>query len=148
MREVFVIRICTKRSSSATLAATLALFLFGSNYCLVSAFASATPGRAGIDCHARTPAAEAGGSCCHPVADDAPAPEPSGGSPCCMLLTSVSAIALDKLAPSIPLPAITDVALATAVVDLPSEVFTLDDSPPPAARHAGSPSSDRAPPRS
>ena len=138
----------TKRSSSAMLAATLALFLFGSNYCLVSAFASPTSERAGVDCHARTPAAESGGSCCHPVADDAPAPEPSGGSPCCMLLTSVSSIVLDKLVPSAPMPAIIDLSLATTVVELPSEVFTLDDSPPPAARHAGGPSSDRAPPRS
>ncbi len=138
----------THTSWRTALTATLALFLFGSNYCLVSAFATPTSERSGVDCHARTPAAESGGSCCHPVADDTPAPSPSGGSPCCMLLTSVSAVALDKLAPSVPMPAIIDVALITSVTDLPSEVFTLDDSPPPTARHAGSPSSDRAPPRS
>jgi hypothetical protein len=137
-----------KTSRHGALAATLALFLFGSNYCLVSAFAPATSERSGIDCHARAPAAEGAGSCCHPVADKTPAREPSGGSPCCMLLTSVSTIALDKLAPSAPMPAIIDLSLATAVVDLPTEAFTLDDSPPPAARHAGGPSSDRAPPRS
>jgi hypothetical protein len=129
----------------AILASTLGLFLFGSNFCLVSAFVPARPGGAAMSCHAEAPATT-GGSCCHPVQTDEPPPPPTAGSPCCLLLTAVSGPSIDKLTPADPLSAFATVVAMPIVLDFSSARRVADDGPPPGARHDGAPSTCRAPP--
>ena len=87
----------SRRSQALTV---LLLFLFGSDYCLVSAFASPAPGRTGVQCHAPLAASAnpAMVSCCRGQMAGRAHPRPAArhGSPCCMALSTVSSPQLHR----------------------------------------------------
>jgi len=139
----------------STMLATL-LFLFGNNYCIVSAFASPTANRAGVLCHeVSTPgskAAKAAGSCCATRKADQEHRQPvrTPGSPCCMDLAEVSTPVLSKQICVSPVPVSCveqTPALTSAAARIPAHPPRTDLRARPLASPAGGPLALRAPPR-
>ena len=127
--------------------AALLLFLFGSNYCVVSAWATPGRNRTGLECHATAGAQPH--ACCAARAAGARKAHPvrTPESPCCMSLTSTSGPHLDASGvASGPSSVVPDAApfrpaAATSVVPRASDPRAV-----PLAALAGGPLAQRAPP--
>jgi len=132
--------------------AVLLLFVFGSEYCVVTAFATPAPGRTGVRCHAMPAAnaARAGAACCRERMAGHPPARPAArhDSPCCMALATVSgpqlerhelatSLSFEEPAPLLPLP-------ASAVPA--SRAVHREHRAGPLAAPAGAPLALRAPP--
>ena len=87
------------RPRLVTTLVALTLFLFGSNFCLVGAFA----GPAAVACHA-DPSASPAHSCCrtHPAKAARGPAAPASNAPCCMSMSQVVAPEVAKQSQSCP----------------------------------------------
>lgn len=148
---MFRLRDRTRHSGTRwAVAATLAMFLLGTNYCLVDAFAGALGHHAQSPCHA-VPARTSGGApCCHPQAPTPGHgnPVPSGALPCCLTYVPASGPQLDKI------DSATFTPLADALEVSPERINAAgarqghnkgQDPPPPQSRPSA-PFRGRAPP--
>ena len=126
----------------------LALFLTGTNYCLVGALGAR--GSTAMACHAMpsTDPAPSCSACGH--AAPARSPSPAHTAPCCIVITTV-------VAPSAEKPTLTELdwaplALATPVEVIPApaarRALALNEQSPPADPASRAPLSSRAPPQS
>jgi hypothetical protein len=135
----------------ALLLAALSVFMLGSNYCLLAALASSTPGGHPLACHTSQPVSAHSGDegCCHSTpattSDESPAP-PASGFPCCIQIASPAPVA----ALSAPLTDATTVVIADLeAMSAPrfcGRPIALVHDPPPTPLHA--PPRGRAPPLS
>jgi hypothetical protein len=93
-----------KQSPAArwAVSATLALFLLGSNYCLVDAVAGALGHPARHPCHPAAARSSERSPCCHaqPRSAGPERPAPAGSMPCCLTYVPAPSPQLDRIAAS------------------------------------------------
>jgi hypothetical protein len=135
----------------------LALFLMGTNYCLVGALQPAS----GMACMApvRTASAQGASSgaadmtshCARHASaatqeNDAPPAAPS--APCCIALTTVTAPEVGKVAPGIPvvLPCVIEEDILVSAPSVPGHLLLAPPGESFTSLHLSAPNSSRAPP--
>lgn len=132
------------------------LFLFGNNYCIVSAYASSSASRAGLMCHEAPLSASASKasakSCCgnNAAGHQRNHPVQAPGSPCCMGLAEVSVpvVAKDLCVTPVPFACAETAPVAmSGPARIPSHPPRTDLRARPLASPAKGPLALRAPPR-